>query len=38
MVKTDRTHEAATTEMFVNDPELAAEYLNAVLADGDVCQ
>jgi probable addiction module antidote protein len=35
MAKTERTHEAATTEMFVNDPELAAEYLNAVLADGD---
>lgn len=35
MAKTHRTHEAATTEMFRNDPELAAEYLNAVLSDGD---
>ena len=35
MAKTHRTHEAATVEMFKRDPELAAEYLNSVLADGD---
>lgn len=35
MAKTNRTHEEATTEMFRNDPALAAEYLNSVLADGD---
>jgi probable addiction module antidote protein len=35
MAKTHRTHEEATTEMFRNDPELAAEYINSVLADGD---
>ena len=35
MAKTHRTHEAATAEMFRHDPELAAEYLNSVLADGD---
>ena len=35
MAKTHRTHEAATVEMFQRDPELAAEYLNSVLADGD---
>lgn len=29
------THEEATAEMFREDPELAAEYLNQVLADGD---
>ena len=27
-------HEAATVAMFRDDPELAAEYLNQVLADG----
>ena len=35
MAKTHRTHEAATIGMFQRDPELAAEYLNSVLADGD---
>lgn len=30
-----RSHEAATVESFRNDPGLAAEYLNAVLQDGD---
>ena len=35
MAKTHRTHEEATVEMFRNDPELAAEYLNSVLVDGD---
>ena len=35
MAKTHRTHEAATIEMFQRDPELAAEYLNSVMADGD---
>ncbi|HEV8717027.1 MAG TPA: addiction module antidote protein [Candidatus Binatia bacterium] len=30
-----RSHEAATVESFRKDPLLAAEYLNAVLADGD---
>jgi DNA-binding phage protein len=35
MAKTHRTHEEATTEMFLKDPELASEYLNSVLADGD---
>ena len=33
--KTHRTHEEATVEMFRNDPGLAADYLNAVLSDGD---
>ena len=35
MERTDRTNEEATTEMFQRDPELAAEYLNSVLHDGD---
>jgi probable addiction module antidote protein len=35
MAKTHRTHEAATIEMFQRDSELAAEYLNSVIADGD---
>ncbi|MYN17282.1 addiction module antidote protein [Rugamonas sp. FT107W] len=35
MQKTDRPHEEATIEMFRNDPALAAEYLNDVLATGD---
>ena len=35
MAKAHRTHEEATIEMFRNDPELAAEYLNSVLVDGD---
>jgi len=30
-----RSHEAATIESFRQDPAFAAEYLNAVLADGD---
>lgn len=30
-----RSHEAATVESFREDPQFAAEYLNAVLADGD---
>jgi len=30
-----RSHEEATVEMFRADPELAAEYLNSVLEDGD---
>ena len=29
------SHEEATVSMFREDPELAAEYLNSVLADGD---
>ena len=35
MAKAYRTHEEATIEMFRRDPNLAAEYLNSVLADGD---
>jgi probable addiction module antidote protein len=35
MAKAHRTHDEATIEMFRRDPELAAEYLNSVLADGD---
>ena len=30
-----RTHEEATIASFRDDPEFAAEYLNAVLEDGD---
>lgn len=30
-----RSHQEATIESFRNDPEFAAEYLNAILADGD---
>ena len=30
-----RRHEEATIESFRRDPEFAAEYLNAVLEDGD---
>ena len=30
-----RSHETATVESFRKDPQFAAEYLNAVLADGD---
>jgi hypothetical protein len=30
-----RSHEVATVESFRRDPHFAAEYLNAVLADGD---
>ena len=35
MAKAHRTHDEATVEMFRRDPDLAAEYLNSVLADGD---
>ena len=35
MAKTHRTHEEASVEMFRRDPDLAAEYLNSVLIDGD---
>lgn len=35
MARTHRTHEEATVEMFRKDPELAADYLNSVLEDGD---
>jgi probable addiction module antidote protein len=35
MEKVHRSHEEATTEMFQNDPALAADYLNDVLATGD---
>lgn len=35
MAKAHRTHDEATVEMFRRDPELAAEYLNSVLVDGD---
>ena len=35
MAKTHRTHEEASIDMFRNDPELAAEYLNSGLAAGD---
>lgn len=35
MSRAHRTHDEATVEMFRRDPELAAEYLNSVLADGD---
>ncbi|MBA5606237.1 addiction module antidote protein [Duganella sp. FT3S] len=35
MAKPHRSHEDATIEMFQNDPTLAAEYLNDVLATGD---
>jgi probable addiction module antidote protein len=30
-----RSHAAATVESFRKDPQFAAEYLNAVLAEGD---
>lgn len=36
MAKAHRSHDDATVEMFRNDPSLAAEYLNDVLATGDV--
>lgn len=35
MAKAHRTHDEATVEMFRRDPDLAAEYLNSVLVDGD---
>ncbi len=34
-VKASRSHEDATIESFRKDPAFAAEYLNAVLEDGD---
>ena len=30
-----RSHEEATVESFRNDPAFAAEYLNAILEEGD---
>src|SRR4030065_51546 len=33
-----RSHEDATIESFAKDPEYAAEYLNAVLEDGDAAE
>ena len=35
MAQPHRLHEYATIEMFRRDPELATEYLNSVLHDGD---
>ena len=35
MTKAHRSHDEATATMFRNDPVLAAEYLNDVLATGD---
>jgi DNA-binding phage protein len=35
MAKAHRTHDEATVEMLRADPDLAAEYLNSVLTDGD---
>jgi probable addiction module antidote protein len=35
MGRTSRPHEEAKIESFRKDPAYAAEYLNAVLADGD---
>ena len=35
MARTHRSHEEATIEMFRKDPAFAAEYLNAILVDGD---
>ena len=34
-VAPSRSHEAATIESFRKDPKFAAEYLNAILEDGD---
>jgi probable addiction module antidote protein len=34
-MKPDRDHDEASAEMFRNDPDLAADFLNGVLADGD---
>lgn len=31
----DRSHEDAMAELFQNDPNFAAEYLNSLLEDGD---
>jgi DNA-binding phage protein len=33
--KLTRSHEEATIERFQKDPDLAAEYLDAILKDGD---
>jgi DNA-binding phage protein len=33
--KLTRSHEEATIERFRRDPEFAAEYLDAILKDGD---
>jgi DNA-binding phage protein len=33
--KLTRSHEDATIERFQKDPDLAAEYLDAILKDGD---
>lgn len=33
-----RSHEAATVDSFRRDPHFAAEYLNTVLADGDLTE
>lgn len=35
MTKPYRSHDEATAELFREDPALAAEYLDAVLEDGD---
>lgn len=35
MTKAHRSHDEATSAMFLRDPALAAEYLNDVLATGD---
>lgn len=35
MTKAHRSHDDATAEMFRQDPSLAADYLNDVLATGD---
>lgn len=35
MTKAHRSHDEATAEMFRQDPSLAADYLNDVLATGD---
>lgn len=34
-MKPDRDHDEASAEMFRKDPELAVDYLNEVLVDGD---
>jgi hypothetical protein len=35
MTKPYRSHDDVVADMFRNDPEFAAEYRNAVLAEGD---
>ncbi len=35
VTKTDKSHEEATLETFRKNPELLAEYIDSVLADGD---